>query len=241
MASRSIISDLVLVLVALISAPLVLASPWIVAAYGPDFQSGVTGLHRHARRRRGRGTQGIGSYLAAENRFWLRFHVNLLWAICYLAAAFYLVVEVIGLAIALIIAYSARTLTTLLYVLRAKGGEGNEPLRADGASQRDDQPSSPRSSIDAATGRSPIPSMVDRTTLPPLASGASTVLPIRRVGDNDETPPFCLARIGKRVAFDRHRTPVPDPKRRHRRSASSSRVKVSIDPGSCRCAFTASA
>ncbi|NJO37228.1 MAG: oligosaccharide flippase family protein [Rhizobiales bacterium] len=116
-------SGIMLILVALISAPLMLASPWLVAAYGPDFKTGVWVFVAMLAAAVAAAPQGIlGNYLAAENRFWLRFHLNLLWAVCYLAAAFHLVVQgAIGLAIALIIAYAARTLATLVYVLRAKG------------------------------------------------------------------------------------------------------------------------
>ena len=113
-------SSIMLVLVALIAAPLMLASPWITAAYGPEFVAGVWVFVAMLIAAVTAAPQGIlGNFLAAENRFWLRFRLNLLWAACYLVAAYYLVVEgAVGLAIALIIAYTARTLATLFYVLR---------------------------------------------------------------------------------------------------------------------------
>ncbi len=112
-------AGLMLVLVALISAPLMLASPWLTAAYGPEFTEGVTVFVLMLIAAVAASPQGIlGNFLAAENRFWLRFRINLLWAACYLAAAYPLVVHgAAGLAIALVIAYAARTLATLIYVL----------------------------------------------------------------------------------------------------------------------------
>ena len=115
-------AGVMLALVALIAAPLLLASPWITAAYGPDFQAGVWVFILMLAAAVAAAPQGIlGNFLAAENRFWLRFRLNLLWATCYLAAAYYLVVQgAVGLAIALIIAYAVRTLATLAYVLGTK-------------------------------------------------------------------------------------------------------------------------
>ena len=119
-------AGIMLVLVALIAAPLMLASPWITAAYGPDFTAGIWVFVTMLIAAVAAAPQGIlGNFLAAENRFWLRFRLNLLWAICYLAAAWYLVVEgALGLAIALVIAYAVRTLATLIYVLRSDPASG---------------------------------------------------------------------------------------------------------------------
>ncbi|MEM7044390.1 MAG: hypothetical protein AAF543_16395, partial [Pseudomonadota bacterium] len=116
-------AGIMLALVALIAAPLMLASPWITAAYGPEFVTGVWVFVTMLIAAVAASPQGIlGNFLAAENRFWLRFRLNLLWAICYLAAAWYLVSEgAVGLAIALVVAYAVRTLATLLYVLQ--GGQ----------------------------------------------------------------------------------------------------------------------
>ena len=117
-------AGIMLVLVALISAPLMLASPWITAAYGPEFVAGIWVFVLMLTAAVAASPQGIlGNFLAAENRFWLRFRINLLWALCYLAAAYPLVTHgAAGLAIALIIAYAVRTLATLAYVLW--GGSG---------------------------------------------------------------------------------------------------------------------
>ncbi|MEM9628871.1 MAG: oligosaccharide flippase family protein [Pseudomonadota bacterium] len=114
-------SGIMLVLVALIAAPLMLGSPWLAAAYGPEFTEGVMVFVLMLLAAIAASPQGIlGNFLAAENRFWLRFRINLLWAACYLAAAWPLVIHgAAGLAIALVIAYAARTLATLIYVLRA--------------------------------------------------------------------------------------------------------------------------
>ncbi len=116
-------AGLMLIMVALIAAPLMLASPWITAAYGPEFESGVSVFVLMLAAAVAAAPQGIlGNFLAAENRFWLRFRLNLLWAICYLAAAWFFVTKgAIGLAIALMIAYALRTLATLAYVLGGKG------------------------------------------------------------------------------------------------------------------------
>jgi len=116
-------SGIMLLLVALISAPLMLASPWITAAYGSEFVAGIAVFVTMLIAAIAASPQGIlGNFLAAENRFWLRFRLNLLWAVCYLAAAWYLVAEgAVGLAIALVIAYAVRTLATLAHVLR--GGQ----------------------------------------------------------------------------------------------------------------------
>ncbi|MDH3660243.1 MAG: oligosaccharide flippase family protein [Alphaproteobacteria bacterium] len=115
-------AGIMLALVALISAPLMLASPWITAAYGPDFEAGVWVFVLMLTAAIAAAPQGIlGNFLAAESRFWLRFRLNLLWAACFLAAAHYLVVQgAAGLGIALIIAYAIRTLATLAFVLRVK-------------------------------------------------------------------------------------------------------------------------
>ena len=112
-------SGIMLVLVALIAAPLMLASPLITSAYGPEFVAGISVFVTMLIAAIAAAPQGIlGNFLAAENRFWLRFRLNVLWAVCYLAAAYYLVTNgALGLAIALVIAYAARTLATLAYVL----------------------------------------------------------------------------------------------------------------------------
>ncbi len=114
-------ASIMLVLVALISAPLMLVSPWITAAYGSEFTEGVQVFVLMLLAAVAASPQGIlGNFLAAENRFWLRFRINVLWAVCYLAAAWPLVVQgAAGLAIALVIAYTARTLATLIYVIAA--------------------------------------------------------------------------------------------------------------------------
>ncbi|MGI9418057.1 MAG: oligosaccharide flippase family protein [Geminicoccaceae bacterium] len=115
-------AGIMLVLVALVAAPLMLASPLITAAYGPEFKAGVWVFVVMLSAAVAAAPQGIlGNFLAAENRFWLRFRLNLLWAVCYLAAAWPLVNDgALGLATALLIAYAVRTLATLIFVLRAK-------------------------------------------------------------------------------------------------------------------------
>lgn len=119
LAMRS--SLIMLIVVALIALPLILGSPWVASAYGEGFEVGTVVFILMFIAAIAASPQGIlGNYLAAENRFWLRFRLNLLWAICYLAAAWFLVAQgASGLAIAMVIAYAARTLATLLYVLVA--------------------------------------------------------------------------------------------------------------------------
>lgn len=109
-------------LVAFIAMPLMLASHLIAAAYGPDFADGALVFVFMFGVAVAGAPQGIlGNYLAAENRFWLRFRLNVIWAICYLIAAYYLVSNgAVGLTIAMIIAYAVRTLVTLFYVLIGK-------------------------------------------------------------------------------------------------------------------------
>ena len=121
-------SGVMLILVALISAPLMLASSWITAAYGPEFVAGVAVFITMLIAAIAASPQGIlGNFLAADNRFWLRFRLNLLWAASYLMSAWYFVADgAVGLAIALVIAYAIRTFATLLYVLR-----GGQPQRAE--------------------------------------------------------------------------------------------------------------
>jgi O-antigen/teichoic acid export membrane protein len=109
-------------LVALIALPLMLGSPLIATAYGPDFADGAMVFVLMFAVAVAAAPQGIlGNYLAAENRFWLRFRLNFLWAVCYLIAAYYLVSNgAIGLTAAMLIAYAIRTLATLLHVLVRK-------------------------------------------------------------------------------------------------------------------------
>lgn len=115
-------AGLMLLLVALIALPLTLASPLIAGAYGADFADGSLVFVLMFMAAITAAPQGIlGNFLAAENQFWLRFRLNLLWAVCYLAAAYYLVVKgAAGLAIAMIIAYLVRSVVTLIYVLYAR-------------------------------------------------------------------------------------------------------------------------
>jgi O-antigen/teichoic acid export membrane protein len=115
-------AGMMLGVVTLIAAPLMLASPWITAAYGSEFTAGVQVFVLMLVAAIAASPQGIlANFLAAENRFWLRFRINLLWAVCFLIAAYPLVTQgAAGLAIALVIAYAVRTLATLVYVLTAR-------------------------------------------------------------------------------------------------------------------------
>ena len=115
-------ASIMFALVALIALPLMFGSPLIAAAYGPEFAEGAKVFVLMFGVAVAASPQGIlGNYLAAENRFWLRFRLNLLWAVCYLIAAYYLVSQgAVGLTLAMIIAYAVRTLATLLYVMIRK-------------------------------------------------------------------------------------------------------------------------
>ncbi len=117
---------IMLVLVALIALPLMVGSPLIASAYGPDFADGALVFILMFAVAITAAPQGIlSNYLAAENRFWLRFRLNVLWAICYLIAAYSLVSHgAVGLTSAMIIAYAVRTLATLLHVLVKKSEPG---------------------------------------------------------------------------------------------------------------------
>jgi len=115
-------AGIMLALVALIALLLIIGSPWVAAAYGEEFKNGALVFILMFVAAVAASPQGIlGNYLAAENRFWLRFRINILWAVCYLAAAYVCVSKgAVGLAMAMIIAYFARTVATLAYVLLAK-------------------------------------------------------------------------------------------------------------------------
>jgi O-antigen/teichoic acid export membrane protein len=112
-------AGVMLLLVGMIALPLVLASPLIAGAYGDEFRKGALVFVLMFMAAVAAAPQGIlGNFLAAENKFWLRFRLNVLWAACFLGAAFLLVASgAAGLAAAMVIAYLVRSIVTLIYVL----------------------------------------------------------------------------------------------------------------------------
>jgi O-antigen/teichoic acid export membrane protein len=104
----------------LLVAPMMLLSPWIAGLYGAEFRSGAaafTVLFLTAAIAAPYGA--LGNYLAAEERMWTRFHINLLWAAVLLAGAALLIEHgALGVALATLMAYAVRTALTYAYLRR---------------------------------------------------------------------------------------------------------------------------
>jgi len=110
----------VLLGMALLAAPIVLLSPWIAGLYGAEFRSGAAVfavLFLTAAIAAPYGA--LGNYLAAAERMWTRFHINLLWAAVLLAGAALLIEHgALGVALATLMAYAVRTALTYAYLRR---------------------------------------------------------------------------------------------------------------------------
>ncbi len=112
-------AGIMLGLVTLIALPLALGSPLIAAAYGNEFTGGTWVFVLMFLAAVAGAPQGIlGNFLAARNQFWLRFRLNVLWAVCYLIAAYDLVDHgAAGLAVSMVVAYTIRSLATFACVV----------------------------------------------------------------------------------------------------------------------------
>jgi O-antigen/teichoic acid export membrane protein len=104
----------------LLLTPLVLLSPSIAGLYGAEFRSGAAVFAVLLLTAAVAAPQGaLGNYLAAEQRMWTRFYINLLWAAMIVAGAKLLIEHgAFGVAIATLTAYAVRTALTYAYVRR---------------------------------------------------------------------------------------------------------------------------
>jgi O-antigen/teichoic acid export membrane protein len=110
----------VLLGMAILMIPMVLASPWIAGLYGAEFRSGAVVFAVLFLSAAVGAPQGaLGHYLAADERMWTRFHLNLLWAAVLLAGAALLIERgALGVALATLAAYACRTVVTYVYLRR---------------------------------------------------------------------------------------------------------------------------
>jgi O-antigen/teichoic acid export membrane protein len=103
----------------LLVTPMMLLSPLIAGLYGAEFRSGAAvfaALFLTAAIAAPYGA--LGNYLVAEERMWIRFHINLLWAAVLVAGALLLIERgALGVALATLMAYVVRTaLITYAYL-----------------------------------------------------------------------------------------------------------------------------
>jgi O-antigen/teichoic acid export membrane protein len=135
LAARSSLA--VLLGMALFVIPMVLLSHWIAGLYGPEFRSGAAvfaALFVTAAIAAPYGA--LGNYLVAEERMWIRFHINLLWAIVLLAGAALLIERgAIGVALATLTAYVIRTALITCAYWRLRGHLGEDLRRKVAPSQ----------------------------------------------------------------------------------------------------------
>jgi O-antigen/teichoic acid export membrane protein len=110
----------VLLGMALLMIPIVLASSSIAGVYGTEFRSGAAvfaALFLTAAIAAPYGA--LGNYLAAEERMWTRFCINLVWAAVLIGGALLLIEHgALGVALATLTAYAVRTALTYAYVRR---------------------------------------------------------------------------------------------------------------------------
>jgi O-antigen/teichoic acid export membrane protein len=110
----------VLLGMALVIAPITLMSPWVAGLYGAEFHGGagvfaVVFLTAALAAPYG----ALGNYLAAEERMWTRFHINLWWAAVLIAGTMLLIDRgALGVALAGLAAYAFRTALTYAYLRR---------------------------------------------------------------------------------------------------------------------------
>jgi O-antigen/teichoic acid export membrane protein len=100
--------------------PMILLSPWIAGLYGAEFQSGAAVFATLFLTAAIAAPQGaLGNYLAAEERMWTRFCINLVWAAALIVAALLLIERgAVGVALASLTAYVLRTALTYAYSCR---------------------------------------------------------------------------------------------------------------------------
>ena len=113
-------THVVLLGMALLVAPMVLMSPWIAELYGAEFRRGASVFAVLFLTAAVAAPYGaLGNYLAAEERMWTRFHINLMWAAVLIVAALLLIEHgALGVALATLIAYAARTALIYAYLRR---------------------------------------------------------------------------------------------------------------------------
>jgi O-antigen/teichoic acid export membrane protein len=99
---------------------MMLLRPWIAGLYGAEFRSGAAVfavLFLTAAIAAPYGA--LGNYLAADERMWTRFQINLLWAAVLLAGAALLIERgALGVALAALAAYAVQTGLTYAYLRR---------------------------------------------------------------------------------------------------------------------------
>jgi O-antigen/teichoic acid export membrane protein len=110
----------VLLGMALLVAPMVLASPPIAGLYGAEFRSGAVVFAVIFVTAAIAAPYGaLGNFLAAEERMWARFHINLVWAVVLLLGTLLLIERgALGVALAALTAYALRTVLTYAYARR---------------------------------------------------------------------------------------------------------------------------
>lgn len=110
----------VLLSMILLVVPMMLASPWIAGLYGDEFRSGalvfaVLFLTTAIAAPWG----ALGNYLAAEERMWTRFSINVVWAVVLIVGALLLIERgALGVALATLFAYAVRTALTYAHLRR---------------------------------------------------------------------------------------------------------------------------
>jgi len=107
-------SHAVLLGMAILMVPMVLASRSIAGLYGAEFRSGAAVFALVFLTAAVAAPYGaLGNYLAADERMWTRLHINLLWAGVLLTGAELLIeLGALGVALATLTAYAVRTALT---------------------------------------------------------------------------------------------------------------------------------
>jgi O-antigen/teichoic acid export membrane protein len=111
---------------ALLVVPMALASPSIAGLYGAEFRSGAAVFAvLFLTAAIGAPAGVLGNYLAAEERMWTRFHINLVWAAALMPGALLLIERgALGVALAGLMAYAVRTALTYACVRRLVSWRG---------------------------------------------------------------------------------------------------------------------
>jgi EPS I polysaccharide export inner membrane protein EpsE len=124
-------SLLVLLGMALLVVPMVLLSPLIAGLYGSEFRGGATVFATLFLTAAIAAPYGaLGNYLVAEERMWVRFQINLLWAVVLVVGAVFLIERgALGVALATLTAYVIQTALITCAYLRARGRVDGRPSR----------------------------------------------------------------------------------------------------------------
>jgi O-antigen/teichoic acid export membrane protein len=104
----------------LLMLPMMLVSPSIAGLYGTEFRSGAAVFALLFLTAAIAAPYGaLGNYLAAEERMWTRFHINLVWAAVLIVGALLLIDRgALGVALAMLTAYALRTALIYAYMRR---------------------------------------------------------------------------------------------------------------------------